>query len=73
MTRNGAKLTPGEMRENLKAILFSPDDLGMVRGPASARRRLMDTAISQLRPGYAALLTDFNRLYENIVWGGKDR
>ena len=65
MTRNGAKLTPGEMRENLKAILFSPDDLGMVRGPASARRRLMDTAISQLRPGYAALLTDFNRLYEN--------
>ena len=65
MTRNGVKLSPGEMRENLKAILFSPDDLGMVRGPASARRRLMDTAISQLRPGYGALLTDFNRLYEN--------
>ena len=65
LRRNGARLSPGEMRENLKAILFSPDDLGMVRGPAAARRKLMDTAISQLRPGYAALLTDFNRLYEN--------
>ncbi len=65
LRRNGVKTSPGEMRENLKAILFSPDDLGMVRGPASSRRRLMDTAISQLRPGYAALLSDFNRLYEN--------
>ena len=65
LRRNGVKVSPGEMRENLKAILFSPDDLGMVRGSASARRRLMDTAISQLRPGYASLLSDFNRLYEN--------
>ena len=63
--RNGARLSPEEMRENLKAILFSPDDLGMVRGPAASRRKLMDTAISQLRPGYAALISDHNRLYEN--------
>ena len=63
--RNGARLSPAETRENLKAILFSPDDLGMVRGPAASRRKLMDAAISQLRPGYAALLSDYNRLYEN--------
>ena len=37
--RNGARLSPEEMRENLKAILFSPDDLGMVRGPAASRRK----------------------------------
>ena len=60
LRRNGAKLSPGEMRDGLKAILFSPDDLGMVRGPASGRRKLMDTAISQLRPGYAALLAVLN-------------
>ena len=65
MKLNGGKRSPAELRENLKAILFSPDDLGMVRGPASARRKLMDAAISQLRPGYAALLADYNRLYEN--------
>ncbi|MFR3289131.1 MAG: hypothetical protein ACLTSG_01935 [Lachnospiraceae bacterium] len=28
------------------------------------RRRLMDAAISQLRPGYAAALSDYNRMYE---------
>ena len=62
---NGAKRKGTEHTETLKAILFSPDDLGMVRGPAAGRRRLMDTAISQLRPGYAALLADYGRLYEN--------
>jgi len=65
MKLNGAKRSGAELRENLKAILFSPDDLGMVRGAASARRKLMDAAISQLRPGYAALLADYTRLYEN--------
>ncbi len=62
---NGARRKAGERTETLKAILFSPDDLGMVRGPAAGRRRLMDAAISQLRPGYAALLADYGRVYEN--------
>ena len=65
LRRNGVRSSPGELKENLKVILFSPDDLGMVRGSAASRRRLMDVAISQLRPGYAALISDFNRLYEN--------
>lgn len=65
MKVNGGKRSPGEMSRELKAILFSPDDLGMVRGPAAGRRKLMDAAISQLRPGYGALLADFHRLYEN--------
>jgi len=29
------------------------------------RRRLMDNAICQIRPRYAEILSDFNRLYEN--------
>ncbi len=62
---NGVKRSGVELRETLKAILFSPDDLQMIRGGAAARRKLMDAAISQLRPGYAALLGDFNRIYEN--------
>ena len=63
--RNGVKKRPSEASDALKVILFSPDDLGMVRGPAAGRRRLMDAAISQLRPGYAALLADYNKVYEN--------
>ena len=65
MKLNGVRTAAGDLRGALKAILFSPDDLGLVRGPAAGRRRLMDAAISQLRPGYGALLSDYARVYEN--------
>jgi len=47
----------------LLATLFSPEDLGLVRDGAASRRRLMDLAISQIRPKYALWLSEFNRLY----------
>ena len=62
---NGVKKSPGELSESLRAVLFCPDDLNIIREGPAARRRLMDMAISQLRPGYVRLLADFNRLYEN--------
>ncbi|MBO6040919.1 MAG: DNA replication/repair protein RecF [Oscillospiraceae bacterium] len=62
---NGVRTPAAELRGALHAIIFSPDDLGLVRGPAAGRRKLMDAAISQLRPGYGALLADFGRVYEN--------
>lgn len=65
VTLNGVKKTSSELAGVMTAVLFSPDDLYLIKEGASARRRLMDSAISQLRTGYAALLTDFNRLYEN--------
>ncbi len=65
MKLNGVRTGAAGMRGALKAILFSPDDLGLVRGPAAGRRKLMDAAISQLRPGYGALLADYGRIYEN--------
>ena len=63
--RNRVKTRAGELSESVHAVLFSPDDLNLIRDGAAARRRLMDLAISQLRPGYAALLSDYRRLYEN--------
>ena len=62
---NGVKKTGGELGETLNAVLFCPDDLNLIKEGASARRRLMDLAISQLRPGYAQLLSDYHRVYEN--------
>lgn len=63
--QNGVKKRPSEVEGALCAVLFTPDDLSMVRGSAALRRRLMDEAISQLRPGYGAILADFHKLYEN--------
>jgi len=62
---NGVKKSSGELGESLKAVLFCPDDLNLIKDGAAERRRLMDMAICQLRPGYAKLLSDFNKLYEN--------
>ena len=63
--QNGAKKTASELSGALTAVLFCPDDLDLIRDGASARRRLMDMAICQLRPGYAALLSQYNKLFEH--------
>ena len=62
---NGVRRTGTELGGIVNAVLFSPDDLNLIRDGAGARRRLMDQAISQLRPGYAAILSDYRRIYEN--------
>ena len=65
VTVNAVKRTSAELSGVMTAVLFSPDDLYLIKEGAAARRRLMDAAICQLRSGYAQTLSDFNRLYEN--------
>ena len=62
---NGVKKTAGELSDVVNAVLFCPDDLNLIKEGAAVRRRLLDNAISQIRPRYAELLTEFNRLYEH--------
>ena len=63
---NGVKRKRGaDIGGKLTAVLFSPDDLSLIRAGASYRRRLMDNSISQLRPKYALWLSEFGKLYEH--------
>lgn len=63
---NGVKLkTVSQLSGKLTAVLFCPDDLLIIRDGAAGRRRLMDLCLCQLRPRYAAALTEFNRIYEH--------
>ena len=62
---NGVRKTAGELSETLNVVLFCPDDLNLIKEGAAVRRRLLDNAISQIRPKYAELLSEFNRLYEH--------
>ena len=65
-TANGAKLNKAsELSGRFTAVVFGPDDLGMIKDGAAVRRKLMDQRISQLRPGYLAALMEFTRLYEH--------
>ncbi len=62
---NSVKKTASELSQVVNTVLFCPDDLNLIKEGAAVRRRLMDNAISQIRPRYAELLSDFNKLYEN--------
>ena len=62
---NGVKKTASELSGQVNAVLFCPDDLNLIKDGAAVRRRLLDNAISQIRPRYVEILSDFNRLYEH--------
>lgn len=61
---NSVRKTASELAGTMTCVLFCPDDLDVVKDGAAARRKLMDNAISQLRPGYAKLLSDYGRLLD---------
>ncbi len=62
---NSVRKNGNELSETIRVVLFCPDDLNMIREGAKERRRFMDMAISQLRPNYGKLLSEYTRLYEH--------
>lgn len=49
----------------LTTVLFCPDELQVLKGGAAARRKLIDTALCQLRPAYAQALGEYQKLLES--------
>ncbi len=71
---NGVKKkTAGEISGILQTVLFCPEDLMVLKTGASARRRLGDHALCQLRPNYEAALNEYTRLLEQKSRILKDR
>lgn len=70
---NGVKKSASELGQTVNTVLFSPDDLGLIREGAVVRRRLLDNAVSQIKPKYADTLTELNRLLEHKTRILKDR
>lgn len=63
---NGVRLKKaGELSGLLNTVLFCPEDLYLIREGAAVRRRFLDECICQLRPRYAAALSEYKRLYEH--------
>ncbi|MBD5162834.1 MAG: DNA replication/repair protein RecF [Oscillibacter sp.] len=60
---------PGKTASDLSSILntvfFCPEDLQLIKEGAAARRRFIDTSLCQLRPRYAAALSEYQRLHEH--------
>jgi DNA replication and repair protein RecF len=52
---------PGEYFGTLAVVLFTPDDVGLVRGPPGDRRRYLDRAVFTGRPGHLADVLAYQR------------
>lgn len=58
---DGSKLTRmGELMGVMNVVMFSPEDLSIVKSAPSERRRFMDMELCQLRPTYFYRLQQYN-------------
>lgn len=65
MSRNGVVITRmAEFIGSLRAVLFAPEHMTLVKGGPSERRTFVDLAVSQFNPVYLASLQRYNRLLE---------
>ena len=72
--RNGVKKkSAGDLAGVLPTVLFCPEDLMVLKSGASARRRLGDSALCQLRPNYDAALAEYGKILEQKSHILKDR
>lgn len=59
---NGAPVKPAELPRFAQVVLFAPEDLQIVRGDPSARRRFMDQLLVQRSPRFSGVLSDYDRV-----------
>ena len=63
-SRNGKRIQASEMPESLMSVLFTPDDLAIVKRGAAVRRAELDDFGCQANRGYANVLTTYQRSVE---------
>ncbi|WP_458040162.1 MULTISPECIES: DNA replication/repair protein RecF [Bacteria] len=59
---NGVDVRPAELPRYAQVVVFAPEDLGIVRGDPSARRRFADQLLVQRSPRMAGVLSDYDRV-----------
>ena len=59
---NGHPIRPKELVGNINTVLFSPEDLFLIKGAPAGRRRFLDGEISQASPAYYHELVQYNRI-----------
>lgn len=47
---------------NFNCVVFAPTYLSLIKGNPSERRKFIDSALCQIKPFYAKLLTDYNKI-----------
>jgi DNA replication and repair protein RecF len=57
-----AKRRAMDLVGQVNVVLFMPQDMALVDGPPSGRRRYLDVALCQVDPGYCRALSRYNRV-----------
>lgn len=60
--KNGAKVTAGEMVGEINAVLFHPEHLSLIKNGPELRRKFLDTAICQIKPGFYRVLNEYAKV-----------
>lgn len=61
---DGSPVTARQQYGRLNLVLFTPDDLLLVKGDPALRRRFLDMEIAQTSPAYYDLLSQYNRVLQ---------
>ena len=59
---NRVATKPRELPRYIATVLFAPEDLVLVRGEPSARRRFLDQLLIQTAPRFAGVIADYERV-----------
>ena len=62
---NGVKIKKlSELLGKINIVIFTPDDINILKGSPALRRRFLDMMIGQLRPNYVYVLNMYNKTLE---------
>jgi DNA replication and repair protein RecF len=59
---NRSPIKTRELPRYFSSVLFAPEDLALVRGEPSIRRRFLDQLLVQRNPRFAAVMADYERV-----------
>jgi DNA replication and repair protein RecF len=59
---NGVKRRVSDLAGQVNVVLFLPQDLTLIEGAPSDRRRYLDLALGQVDPTYSFALTEYNKV-----------
>jgi DNA replication and repair protein RecF len=59
---NGVRRRVSDLASGLHAVLFLPQDLRVLEGPPSERRRHLDSSLAQADTGYAEALSEYGKV-----------
>lgn len=59
---NDIKVKPSELIGNFSSVLFFPSHLNLVKEGPDMRRKFVDFALSQIKPQYFSLISDYSKV-----------